>query len=232
MRSRTLVLALFAIIPGLANGEEPAPPASAAKTAPALSDERKQERKALLETKVAELKRLQAEIKQLRDELSQQQQIGLELQVFEVSQTKLRNMGFDWDNIKKMGSSPGRDASGFCTALCKNNLAKVFAERKTQTPNGSAANFMLDDGSRTALTFDCTPTALDSGNIRMAVKFEITRFAGEDFGLRVRAGETTIEVEPDTAFVISGDSIKRTKANGDKDELDLVFVIKPYLPKR
>ena len=233
MRSPTLAFILLVIIPSLASGEEPARPASATKAAPALSDEQKQEKNSLLDKKLSELKVLQAEIKKLRDDLNEQQQVGLDLQVYEVNQTKLRNVGFDWGAIIDSGSNGShKDAAGFLKALSRNNLAKIFAGRAKQTSDGTLVNFLFDDGTKTCLSFDCTPSVTENGEIRLKVKYAISRFSGEDFGLRVRAGESTIEGEPDTAHFIAGDSIKRTKANGDKEEIALVFVIKPSLPKR
>ncbi|MCE9528616.1 MAG: hypothetical protein K8R36_21435 [Planctomycetales bacterium] len=233
MRSPSLAFILLTIIPSLASGEDPARPASAGKAAPALSNEQKQEKNSLLDKKLAELKRLQTEIKQLRDDLNEQQQVGLDLQVYEVNHTKLRNFGFDWTTVVDSASNgPRKDVAGFFKALAHNNLAKIFAGRAKQTSDGTLVNFLFDDGTKTSLSFDCTPTVTENGDIRLKVRYEISRFSGDDFGLRVRAGETTIEVEPDTAHFIAGDSIKRTKANGDKEEIALVFVIKPSLPKR
>lgn len=232
MRFRPLALVLFFVVSAVANGTEPMPSASAAKAALELNDEQKQEKKGLLERKLEELKRLQAEIKQLRNELDEQQKVHLELQVIEVSETKLRNLGFDWGNIKTAGVGSGQDAAAFCAALCRNNLAKVIAEPKDLTPSATKATFIADDGIKTAVQFDCTPTILDSGKIRLAVRFEISRMVGEDFGLQVRGGGTTVEVEPNTYALIAGDSDKRTTAAGEKQEFGLVFIIKAIPSKK
>jgi Flp pilus assembly secretin CpaC len=233
MRLLQFTLVWIAAIPSLANCEDTFPSASSPKSEQTLSTEQKQENSSLLEKKLTELRRIQEDIKQLRDDLNEQQQVGLELHVFEINQTKLRNVGFSWEAISGTSlNGAGKDPLALCKSLAHNNLAKIFGGRNKQTTNGSSVTFLMDDGAKTALSFTCTPAVKDEGKIRLTLKYEISRFASEDFGLRVRTGETTIEIEPDSAFLISGDSVKRTKANGDKEEVELEFVIKPYLPNR
>ena len=233
MRCFSSALVLLAIIPSLSRGAEPIPSAARPKLAPALSDEQKQEKNSLLDKKLVELKRIQEEIRHLRDELNEQQQVGLDLQVYEINQTKLRNLGFDWNAMIDSGpNGPRKAEAGFFNALARNKLAKVFADRNKQTPIGVPATFMFDDGTKTGLSFDCTPTVLDDGRIRLKVQYQISRLAEGGVEHSVRAGETTIEVEPESSYPIVGNSIKQTKANGDKEEVGFVFVIKPYLPKR
>lgn len=233
MHCRSLALILFALISGVACGAEPAPSVPAVKVAPALSDVQKQEKTSLLDKKLEELKRLQAEIQQLRDDLDEQQQIGLELQVIEVNETKLRNLGFDVANIKKLGFGRGNDAAGFYAALCKNNLAKIIAEPKASTPSASQKTFLANDGTKTGVQFDCTPTILDSGKIRLATRFEVSRMGGENVGrLRVRCGETTLEVEPGCYNLIAGGSTALTTPGGEKQELSLLFFVKATPSKK
>ena len=232
MRYPSLVLLLFAITPGLASGLEPEPPETSEQVAPLLSDAQKQEKTALLHAKLSEFMRLQREIRKLCEVL-QEQQIELGLQVIEVNESKLRGLGFDWANIKKADTKDsGENASKFYTALCKNNLAKVIAESKLLTIQGSPASFHLDDRMRNGLSFNCTPSTLESGKIRLTVKYQITRISGQNLGEKVRAAETTAEVAPEAPFFIAGDSITRNKLNGDKEEISLVFIVRPYLPKR
>lgn len=233
MRISTLALFLLAIIPSLVLSAEPTSPTVTPKLAPTLSDEQKQEKSLLLDKKLAELKRIQEEIKQLRDDLKDQQQVGLELQVYEINRTKLRNLGFDWDaTIEPVSNGPRKADAGFFNALARNKLAKVFTERNKQTPVGVPVTFMVDDGTKTGLSFDCTPTVLDDGRIRLKVQYQMSRLAEGGAGHSIRAGYTTIEVEPESSYPIVGNSIKQTMANGDKEEIGFVFVIKPYLPKR
>ena len=134
MRYRSLPIILFALIPSFANGEEPA---LAAKAAPASSAEQKQEKNSLLDNKLAELKRLQAEIKQLRDELNEQQQVGLDLQVYEVNHTKLRNLGFDWGAMIDASSSGlHKDAAGFSNHSPTINSPRYLLDGINRLPLG------------------------------------------------------------------------------------------------
>jgi Flp pilus assembly secretin CpaC len=232
MRYRSFILFLFAIAPGLASGFEPPSSESSQPAAPVLSDAQKQETTALLHKKLSEFMRLQREIRQLC-ELLQEQQIGLDLQVIEVNETKLRDLGFDWANIKKASTKDSNEkASEFYTALCKNNLAKVIAEPKIMALESAPASFQLDDRARNGLWLNCTPSTLDNGKIRLAVKYKVTRISGQELGERAQVGETTAEVAPLAPCFIAGDSITRYQIGGDKEEISLVFIVKPYLPKR
>jgi Flp pilus assembly secretin CpaC len=208
MRYYSLALMLLAFILGLTHAEEP-PPAAAAKGTPGLSDEKKQE--------------------------NESRQVVLELQVIEVNKTKIRNLGFDLDNFLKWNvNSPDKNGTGFVQALARNNLARVISEPRLVTLDGTVASLIIGRGyeSPTVLQLDCLPTALASGKFRLAVRYEVSRIAGEDFSLQMRAGESTLGAESNAFAFLAGDSITRTKPNGGQEEIGLVFLIKPYLSKR
>ena len=130
-----------------------------------------------------------------------------------------------------------------CSKHSRHDLARVISEPRLVTLDGTVASLFMGHGnptflqlggqeSPTVLQLDCLPTALASGKFRLAVRYEVSRIAGEDFSLQMRAGESTLEAESHTFAFLAGDSITRTKPNGGQEEIGLVFLLKPYLVKR
>jgi Flp pilus assembly secretin CpaC len=114
-----------------------------------------QERQALLRR----LDSLQAEIEQIRRAIGAGPQVMVQIQVFEVSITKLKKLGFDWtklsgESITKSGLDPasgrpqtfsafsdGTAAQQMFESLRKDNLVKVLAEPILVTAGGRTAVF-------------------------------------------------------------------------------------------
>jgi hypothetical protein len=111
--------------------------------------------------------------------------VVVELKVIELNTTKLRRLGFDWQQITPSGvkhnSADPLTASihdggvvadgfaGFLEALRQNDLARVLAEPTLVTLDGRTASF--DVGGYTKL--DILPIVLGNGRVRLEYRIEI-----------------------------------------------------------
>jgi Flp pilus assembly secretin CpaC len=115
-----------------------------------MNDGEQQRKQALLAEKMRALESLQAEIEELRKPTDNASQVMLSIQVFEVSLTKMRNLGFNFSRVSdatadlnpkfetaKAATTSStfqfqlldpKTATGLLQSMHKNGLAKVVAE--------------------------------------------------------------------------------------------------------
>jgi hypothetical protein len=130
--------------------------------------------------------------------------VTVELLVVEVSVTKLRALGFDWEVAEGTSSSGVGDSKqfkGFLKALTQYDLAKVLCEPTLITLSGRPASLALGD----KLKLDVVPIVLESGRIR-------TEYRLDADGLKT---ESTLESEPGQS-VIAGKIRSQSKDTGGK----------------
>jgi Flp pilus assembly secretin CpaC len=115
------------------------------------------EQQRLLQTKIAELERLQQEVDQLRAVTRTPQHIKVRVQMLEVNLTKLQKLGADfaWFTNGVAGNSqtqrPGNDltmheastAAGFVVALKQGDIARMLAEPTVMVTSGQPASMIV-----------------------------------------------------------------------------------------
>lgn len=179
--------------------------ASGETAASAPDDAEKASRLALLKQKLAERDRLQAEIAQLSKETETPQAIRVNMEMLEVSLTKLRKLGLDFSTFEN-GNFAARLTSGdggvdmvtadvgfdaFLAMLKRTNVAKTLSRPCVMTTSGQRASFFAGvevpvpapDG-KAAVTFheagtrvDLLAESLGNGRVRLAVKPRISEIS-------------------------------------------------------
>lgn len=154
-RTRILLLAAFTALVNAREAAFAAEPPAPQPPAPVASQvDNLAEKRALLEEKLAELARLQAEIDALRAETRTPSMIVVNVELLEVSRTKMRRLGLDVhdftggsvapasfdgafeeaNGVVRMESGPG--VAEFIKALKTNGVAKTLAEPTVATVSG------------------------------------------------------------------------------------------------
>jgi Flp pilus assembly secretin CpaC len=136
MRGFTLFAIVLALgCPGPARGDEQPvvdPPAQKAKTA---QDE-------LLQRKLAELAVLQDEIRDLRHTTGRQTEIVLDVQVIEVSRTKMRDLGGEFEHaLQTTEGADSKKVAELVWLLKQKNALKVLTEPALLVSDGRPAHF-------------------------------------------------------------------------------------------
>jgi Flp pilus assembly secretin CpaC len=217
-------------------GERECPEVTSASTI-----EKPTDKHALLKQKLAELNCLQSEIDTLRAETGTPQAVLAEMEVIEVSRTKLRELGVDFDD----SIATGHVSQQLLDVLKKNNVAKVISRPKMMVTCGRSASFIVGGevplptvpGSEQAVEFKRFGTEIElrarvsemdaTHTIEVAGK-KVPRFA-------VRQVDSTVDTELGKTVVISG-SVQRRQESiqvGDKvknveNEVELVFLLTPH----
>jgi hypothetical protein len=97
------------------------------------------------------------------------QMIAVDLKLIEISQTKMRQLGFDFakfdgkegstiDGLKVFDESPTTAVVGFVDALAKNKIAHVLAHPRIVTLSGRSANFSVNSSVSSSDVSNVAPT--------------------------------------------------------------------------
>jgi pilus assembly protein CpaC len=151
-------------------------------------------REALLEAKLRQIRKLQAEVEELRATTTIDQTITLHVKFMELQLTKMRQLGLDFQTAKGIGFEqiPGDalvqlgELSGLIKALREHGLVKVLAEPTLVTVSGRPATFQSggefpivvpqSQGNQSVeyiqfgTRVDCVAEVLDSGRIRLELR--------------------------------------------------------------
>jgi hypothetical protein len=208
----------------------PRPPAPLASSIDDLA-----EKHALLEEKLAELARLQTEVDALRAETHTPSMIVVNVELLEVSRTKMRRLGLDVHDFTGNGVSPAsfdgafKDANGvvqmesgpgvvkFIEALKANGVAKTLAEPTIATISGKhsvirmGGSFPVPVPPESAETrkwgteLDVLAEALGNNRVRLNLRLELC------------------EPSDDGAVVVDGQKIPSLKSRAVDTACELQF---------
>jgi hypothetical protein len=193
---------------------------------------RRQQKKAILETKVAELKRLQDEIVDLRQTSDDRLFMGFELVVHEVSENRVHKSGFDWNKLRKTGLKlADNDTDGFLKVLTDEPVVRAFVEPKSSSLDALGVSLVVKEGRRHEFQLDCHATNFENRRIRLETNFKISQFAGVKFSPGAKCGDVTTIIDQDAAYAVVADSVLRIGENGKMEQVGLVFVVKPSFAK-
>jgi len=151
-------------------------------------------REALLQAKLDQIKKLQAEVDSLRKERGIDHTVTLNVKVMELHVSKMRKMGFDFQTADGVSFNENNlnfpvelaALDGLISALQKHDLVKVLAEPTLVTVSGRPASFqsggefpIIVPQSTGAVAveyrqfgtrLDCLAEVLDSGRIRLELR--------------------------------------------------------------
>lgn len=187
----------------------------------------------LVEEKLAQIRKLQVELDQLRGASETERQVTLHVKVMELQLTKMRELGFEFQIPDTLGIFEGS-----LSTLKANDLIKVLAEPTLVTVSGRPAAFQSggefpiivpQEHGKVAVEYrhvgtrlDCVPKVLENGRIRVELRpsvSEIDTSKGIVFqntsvpGLRTRWVDTAVEVEAGQTLVLGGLTQSRPKAD-------------------
>jgi hypothetical protein len=186
-----------------------------------------------LQTKLAELRRLQDEIAQLRGASGTPEQLMINVKVVEVDMTRCRELGFSFDVasphvVAELNQTMAKSAD-FLTSLEKNNLAKVVANPTLVTLSGRPTSFHAGgefpvtsaDGTTEFKSYgtkvDVLATAIGDGKVQLEIRPEVTEVQGECGpapcpALQTRRWDAGLVTELGTPCVLSSAVEERTQA--------------------
>jgi pilus assembly protein CpaC len=151
-------------------------------------------KEALLESKLEQIRRLQAEVDQLRATTATDQTVTLHVKIMELQVTKMRELGFDFHTAEGIGFEQITGdtlvdlgaLNGLIEALRKHDLVKVLAEPTLVTVSGRPATFQSGgefpivvpqnlgnqavEYRQFGTRLDCVAEVLDSGRIRLELR--------------------------------------------------------------
>ena len=148
----------------------------------------------MLEEKLRQIRRLEAEVKELRAKTATDQPVTLHVKIMELQVSKMRKLGLDFQTADGVGFQQLTGGpltklevvSEWIEALRKHELVKVLAEPSLVTVSGRPATFQSGGefpiivpqslGTQTVeyrqlgTRLDCLAEELDSGRIRLALR--------------------------------------------------------------
>ena len=220
MRSGFLTL-IVTIIPALLTGAEPAPvPSKAPPPAPAANA-------ALLEKKLAELKALQAEIRQLRKAAGKDQQLLIEVQLLEVSPKRFEGADEELDFSGVIpGFADGSDESTESTASKEPQVkagmvldarqlrqrlkqwnekatVRIVAEPKMATVSGRPAQFLVGG------MFPVPDKANHRTYQEYGTRIDVVAMAEEDGAVRLELRAHQSSLDNNHEIVVDGQKLPR-----------------------
>lgn len=167
-----------------------------------------------------------AQIRAAEPAATKKQFVTVELTVYEVSVTKLRALGFDWDasspgkpaadRTDVLKSASGKQLAGFLQALKQNGLANVVSEPKLMTLSGRPAS--LEVGPT---RLQVTPLILESGRIQVGHRLQLSHS-----GMELRS-ESTLEVDSGQAVIANAQMRREQKdAAGKVNEIETLAIVR------
>ena len=158
---------------------------------------RKVAREALLEAKLEKIRKLQAEVKELRTKTATDQAVVLQVKIMELQVSKMRELGLDFQTAEGIGFQQQTGGplikleviNELIEALRKHELVKVLAEPSLVTVSGRPATFQSGGefpitvpqslGTQTVeyrqfgTRLDCLADELDNGRIRLELHHRV-----------------------------------------------------------
>lgn len=179
-------------------------------------------------------------------DLSSSKKITVHLWVVEVDTDKLRNLGFEWSQIKARNETTTRSVSSigdladavsaagdlrgfqrFLKALEQNNLARTLSQPTITTLSGRPASLAVGE-----LQLDVTPTVIDDNRVQLQYRIEVGRETPPTASTPFIAG-STIEAEAGKPCLVSQTRSSWLAASGKTRQVDtLLFVQADYAVAR
>jgi Flp pilus assembly secretin CpaC len=216
--------------------------------------EKPTDKHALLKQKLAEMNCLQSEIDELRIATGTPRAILVKMKVTEVSRTKLRELGVEFDDLM----ASGRISKEQLDWLKKNNAAKILSEPNIAVTCGRPASFIVGGevpmptvpGSQQAVEFKRHGTEIDllaiaqgENRVRLEVRARVSEIdegheidvAGKRVpGFNVRQVDSAVDTEMGKTVAVSGSVQRRQEAiqvggkvSNVESEVELVFLVTP-----
>lgn len=174
------------------------------------------------------------------DAPKKEQKVFVEVCVAEVSLTKLRALGFDWDAAHSTFEPTYRtnddplDLLSFVDALGKDDLARVLSRPRLATMSGRTASFQVGDAKGQGVRLELVPQVLDIQKIQLQYRIELNPSkpdaAGEADGRRPATRELVLdsatELSPGTACCVSETRSRRTSERGKTEETATLVLIR------
>jgi Flp pilus assembly secretin CpaC len=169
---------------------------------------------------------------------SSSKKITVHLWVVELDTDKLRNLGFDWSQIKARGETTAvsvstigelgaavsavgdlRELQGFLKALEQNNLARTLSQPTITTLSGRQASFAVGP-----MELDVTPAVIDGQRVQLQYRIEVSPEAAPAASARFIAG-STVQVEAGKPCLVSQTRSSWLAASGKSRQTEtLLFV--------
>lgn len=170
--------------------------------------------------------------------------IYVEVCVAEISVTKLKNLGLDWDVfVKNADSSAGdkdqaedepTDTIKFVRALAQSDLAQILAHPRLATLSGRPASLVLGD----AIKLNVNPQVTEKGWIRLEYEIRVSQPLPADKkitvtpplnvpqGKRELASSASVELEPGHTVCVAGPLPYQVAIGQSKREVSAVVLIR------
>jgi hypothetical protein len=163
---------------------------------------------------------------------TEKQVVEVKLWVVEVSQTKLRNLGFDWsvvDSGKTPLAADGQKFLGFLEALEQNNIAQIHARPQIATRSGQKATLDLSPH----LKLEVTPTVTDAEHIDIAWHVDVaTARDQQDNDQRRRlVSACSTELKSGAVQLLSETAVQRRNAKGELAQSKLLVLAQATVMK-
>lgn len=158
------------------------------------------------------------------------QPVEVKFWVVEVSTTKLRNLGFDWQALEKNPNTddPSKQL-GFFLALEQNNLARILAKPMIATVSGRQATLAIEP----ALKVEVTPTVVDGQTIALDYRLErdipVQAGSPETKGRFVTASAT--EVASGKVTLLSETNCQERRTDGKPNDTKLLVFAQATIGK-
>ena len=174
------------------------------------------------------------------DASKKQEKVFIEVYVAEVSFSKLRALGFDWDAAHSTFEPTYRtnddplDLLSFVDALRKAGLVRELCHPRLATMSGRTASFQVGDAKGQGVRLELVPQVLDTQKIQLQYRIELNPpkpdAAGEADGRQHTTRELMLdsatELSPGTACCVSETRSRRTNEKGKIEETVTVVLIR------
>ena len=156
---------------------------------------------------------------------AERQFVTVELSVVDVSLTKLRALGFDWEAVsktlqpgfpdpKQLKFGAGKQLEGFLQLLKQYNIGEVVSNPKLMTLNGRPASVDISPH----LKLDVVPIVLGSGRIRVEHRLELPQ--------RKLKTDSAVEVDPGQPVIAGHVRSEKKDAAGKLHETATLIIVR------
>lgn len=205
-------------------------------------------KEAELEAKLHQLRKLQAQIEELRAAVLPEKTITLHVKIMELQVSKMRKLGFEFqfaDGASFEEALAHPCAVGLMETLRQHDLVKVLAEPTLVTVSGRPASFQSGgefpivvpqslgtvavEYRQFGTRMDCLAEVLESGRIRLELRPSVSEIdmsrsvVVQDTsipGLRTRRADIAVEVEAGRTVLVGGMTRKQPQTESDADEVE------------
>jgi hypothetical protein len=158
--------------------------------------------------------------------------VEVKLWVVEVSKTKLRSLGFDWDAVpRRPGSAITNDENltGFLEALDQNGIASMHFKPRIATESGHTATIEISPFRKV----EVTPTIIDAEHIAFDYHVEVTTRseAQPDKAGRRLVSACSTELKSGATQLLSETTTQQRTAKGEPTQTTLLVLAQATIVK-